>query len=201
MALLVLPQGPLFSEENPLVEVRSLNPRIRVEMKYTTPENFVGEPLYPADALCLLRREVAERLLRAQERLERDGFGLKIFDAYRPLAVQKKMWAKVPIEGYVANPAKGSNHNRGAAVDVTLVDREGRELPMPSKYDEFTDRAHRNYAGGTAEERSNRARLEKAMEAEGFSGLKTEWWHFDAPEAKNLPVLDLPFSEAAELRS
>ncbi len=119
---------------------------------------------------------------------------MKIFDAYRPLSVQKKMWAKFPLEGYVADPAKGSNHNRGAAVDVTLVDKNGEELPMPSPYDEFSERAHRDYAGGTDEERKNRKILEDAMQAEGFRGISTEWWHFDDADAKTYPILDLPFT-------
>lgn len=174
-----------------MVDVREADPRIRIDIKYATADNFMKEPMYPV-ARCLLLRDTAERLSRVQDALEPRGLYLKVFDAYRPLSVQKKMWAKVPIEGYVANPAKGSNHNRGAAVDVTLVDASGRELEMPSAYDEFTERAHRDYAGGTGEQRANRATLERAMEAEGFVGLRTEWWHFDAPGARKHPVLDLP---------
>lgn len=153
------------------------------------------EPLYPESARALLRPEVAGKLARVQDRLEKQGLGLKVFDAYRPLSVQKKMWARVPVEGYVANPVKGSNHNRGAAVDLTLVDAQGRELPMPSAYDEFTERAHRAYAGGTAQERRNRGILEEAMEAEGFKGLRSEWWHFDDVSAKQWPVLDESFEK------
>lgn len=170
-----------------------MNSHIRLDIRYATANNFVGETLYP-QARCLLRREVAVKLLRVQEKLEQQGLGLKIFDGYRPLSVQKKMWAKYPVEGYVANPAKGSNHNRGAAVDLTLVDKDGKELPMPSAYDEFSERSHRNYAGGTDEARKNRQRLEEAMAAEGFHGISTEWWHFDDLNAKSYPVLDLPFS-------
>ena len=153
-------------------------------------------PLYP-EPRCLLRPEVAAKLSRVQEALEKRGLGLKIFDGYRPLSVQKKMWAKFPVEGYVANPAKGSNHNRGAAVDLTLVDGGGRELPMPSAYDEFSERAHRDYAGGTPEERANRQTLQEAMVKEGFKGLSTEWWHFDDADAKSYPVLDLAFNSVA----
>ena len=108
------------------------------------------------------------------------------------------MWAKFPVEDYVANPAKGSNHNRGAAVDLTLVDTNGRELPMPSAYDEFSGRAHRDYRGGTAAELENRRILHEEMEKEGFHGLSTEWWHFDYVDAKKYPVLDLPFSSVGE---
>ena len=182
-----------YSEDNPLVDLQQIVPDIQVDIRYATPDNFMKETLYP-EARCLLRREVAVKLVRVQERLKTQDLSLKIFDAYRPLSVQKKMWAKFPLEGYVANPAKGSNHNRGAAVDVTLVDKERKELPMPSPYDEFSERAHRDYAGGTGEERRNRKTLEETMQAEGFRGISTEWWHFDDVDAKKYPVLDLPFA-------
>lgn len=178
-----------------MVDVQSLNPRIRIDIRYATADNFMKEKMYPA-ARCLLRREVAEKLSRVQESLEKRGLGLKIFDGYRPLSVQKKMWAKFPLDGYVANPANGSNHNRGAAVDLTLVDAEGKELPMPSAYDEFSERAHRDYAGGTEAERANRLILQEEMAKEGFVGLRTEWWHFDDAEAKSHPLLDFPLTEA-----
>ena len=186
-------QGFSYGGENPLTDVQKVNPKIRFELRYATPDNFTHETLYP-EARCLLLRPVAEKLSRVQASLEKKGLGLKIFDGYRPLSVQKKLWAKFPVEGFVANPAKGSNHNRGAAVDLTLVDSEGKELPMPSAYDEFSERAHRDYKGGASEELKNRQLLQEEMEKEGFHGLSTEWWHFDAQDAKNFPVLDLPFS-------
>ncbi len=182
-----------FAEDNPLIDLQKFVPGISVDIRYATPDNFMKETLYP-EARCLLRRESAEKVLRVQQKLEKQGLSLKIFDAYRPLSVQKKMWAKFPLEGYVANPAKGSNHNRGAAIDVTLVDKNGKELPMPSAYDEFSERAHFDYAGGTDEERRNRQTLREAMQSEGFVGISTEWWHFDDKDAKQYPVLDLPFS-------
>ena len=191
-ALVLPPQGVFYAEENPLVDLQIFIPSLRFDLRYATPDNFVGETLYP-EARCLLRRETAERLARVQAALEAKGLGLKIFDGYRPLSVQKKLWAKYPVEGFVANPAKGSNHNRGAAVDVTLVDAAGRELPMPSSYDEFSDRAHRDYKGGPPEALANRELLREAMEREGFKGLATEWWHFDDKDAKSHPVLDLSF--------
>ena len=189
----VLSQGVFYAEENPLIDLEKTIPGIRLDIRYATADNFVKEVLYP-EARCLLRKETAEKLLRVQEALAAKRLSLKIFDGYRPLSVQRKLWEKFPVEGFVANPAKGSNHNRGAAVDVTLTDSEGNELPMPSAYDEFTERAHRDYAGGTQEERDNRRTLEEAMEKEGFTGLKSEWWHFDDTDAKKYPVLDLPFS-------
>ena len=188
-----LPQGFLFGEDNPLVDIQKIEPKIRIDIRYATPDNFTHETLYP-EARCLLLREVAEKLSNVQKNLEKKGLGLKIFDGYRPLSVQKKMWAKFPVEGYVANPAKGSNHNRGAAVDLTIVDTAGNELPMPSAYDEFSERAHRDYNGGTPEQLKNRQLLQSEMENEGFHGLSTEWWHFDYKDAKKYPVLDLSFS-------
>ncbi len=176
-----------------MIDIQQVNPRIHIDVRYATADNFMKEALYP-EARCLLRREVAAKLSRVQERLEAQGLGLKLFDGYRPLSVQKKMWARFPIDGFIANPAKGSNHNRGAAVDLTLVDSSGQELPMPSAYDEFSERSHRDYAGGTPEETKNRKILRDTMEEEGFTGLTTEWWHFDAQDAKSFPLLDLPFS-------
>ena len=193
----MLSQGVFYAEENPLVDLKSFIPGLCFEIRYATPDNFVKETLYP-EARCLMRKEVAEKLKRVQEALRASGLSLKIFDGYRPLSVQKKMWAKFPVPGYVADPAKGSNHNRGAAVDLTLTDSQGKELPMPSAYDEFSERAHRDYAGGTEEERKNRQTLEDAMKKEGFIGITTEWWHFDDSEAKKYPVLDLPFSSVSE---
>jgi len=186
---------PGRAEDITLIDIQKQNPRILADIRYKTKDNFVGEPLYPADARVLLRKEAADALLRVQAELEKQGLGLKIYDGYRPLSVQKIMWAKYPVEGYVANPAKGSNHNRGMAVDLTLVDAQGKDLPMPSGYDEFSERAHRDYKGGSDEERKNRQTLEDAMQKEGFRGITTEWWHFDFQNAKDHPVLDLPFSE------
>ena len=187
----------MCAEEITLIDIQKQNPKIFTDVRYKTRENFVGEPLYPMDARVYLRKEAAEALFKVQASLEKEGLGLKIYDGYRPLSVQKKMWAKYPVEGYVANPAKGSNHNRGMAVDVTLVDAQGKELAMPSGYDEFSERAHRDFKGGSEEQRKNRKTLEDAMQKEGFHGISTEWWHFDFKNAKDFPVLDLPFSEVS----
>ncbi len=183
-----------YAGDSPLIDIQKVNPNIRIDIRYATENNFMKEKLYP-EVRCLVRKEIAEKLSRIQQRLEAQGLGLKIFDGYRPLSVQKKMWARVPVEGYVANPAKGSNHNRGMAVDVTLVDTHGKELTMPSAYDEFSLRSHRDYQGGTPEETRRRKLLEEEMTKEGFAGISTEWWHFDGPDAKKYPVLDLPFDK------
>ena len=180
--------------EVPLVEIKDLDSTIVLDIKYATADNFMKEILYP-DARAFLQPRVAERLVRVQERLRAQGLGLKVFDGYRPLSVQKKMFARFPQPGFVADPAKGSNHNRGAAVDVGLVDATGHELPMPSRYDEFSERSHIRYAGGTAEELKNRGILQDAMKAEGFKPLETEWWHFDDPDWQQYPILDIPIED------
>ncbi|MEI8345631.1 MAG: M15 family metallopeptidase [Candidatus Omnitrophota bacterium] len=186
--------GDCPGAQNPLIDVNKADPTIRVEVKYASADNFMKEILYP-EARCLLLRPTAERLVRVQARLKPMGYCLKVFDGYRPLSVQKKMWERFPLDGFVANPAKGSNHNRGAAVDLTLTDLQGAELEMPSVYDEFSERAHRDYAKASPTALAHRKILEDAMTAEGFRGLPSEWWHFDDPDAKKYPILDLPLSD------
>jgi len=174
-----------------LIDVTTIAPRLRLDIRYATAGNFTHQPLY-AHARCLLQEPVARRLADVAHELAARGLGLVVYDCYRPLSVQKKMWALVPDERYVSNPKKGSRHNRGAAVDVALVDQHGALLPMPSAYDEFTERAHRDYAGGSAHERVDREILEDVMLRHGFIGLATEWWHFDATEWQTFPISDEP---------
>ena len=176
-----------------LVDVLGLDSTFVLDVRYATPRNFTGRTLYPV-ARCLLRADAAERLVRVHERLRREGLRLRLFDCYRPLSIQRVLWELVPDERYVANPAQGSRHNRGAAVDLTLADASGRALPMPTEYDSFTERAHRDWTGGDPEHLANRSRLEAAMTAEGFEPLPTEWWHFDAPGWERHAVLDVPLS-------
>jgi zinc D-Ala-D-Ala dipeptidase len=194
MAALTVLGGCSQARHEPLVDVADVDSRIIVDIKYATPDNFMGRQLYPVNR-CLLRESVARRLVRVQDDLAERGYGLKVYDGYRPLSVQRLMWEVLPDERYVADPAKGSRHNRGAAVDVTLVDDSGRELPMPSAYDEFTERAHRTYDGGSVEARRNRDLLIEAMERQRFKVLETEWWHFDAPGWKRYPVMDVGLEE------
>ena len=151
----------------------------------------MGEVLYSAD-ICLLRRPVALKLIRVQHSLRKKGYGLKVWDAYRPLSVQKKMWKKVPVPGLVANPVYGSNHNRGAAVDVTLVDSLGRAVEMPTGYDDFSQRARSNYFNLPQCILQNRKLLQDAMKAGGFVPIRSEWWHFNDSEAKQYQILDIP---------
>jgi len=174
-----------------LVDVATVAPSIRQEIRYATANNFTKQVIYPA-ARCLLQPDAAARLQRVQAALQAKKLGLKVFDCYRPLSAQRRLWAIVPDERYVANPAKGSRHNRGAAVDLTLVDADGRELDLGTPYDDFTPRAHRDARDLPAAARANRRTLDEAMAAEGFVGLPTEWWHFDAPGWEKHPISDAP---------
>ncbi|MCM0754860.1 M15 family metallopeptidase [Desulfovibrio aminophilus] len=200
----LVPAAPAFSDAGEdlaragFVEPSTLDPSLVLDMRYAGTNNFSGQAVYPS-ARCFLRADVAKRLLAAQAELRKQGLGLKLFDCYRPFHVQERFWAIVPDERYVARPEKkdgvivqGSKHNRGAAVDVGLVDSKGRELPMPSGFDDFTEKAHRDYRGASAEALSNRAVLERAMSAQGFEPLPTEWWHFDGPGWQGYEMLDLP---------
>ena len=183
-------------KDDPLVDIKTLDPTFVIEMRYARADNFLKRTMYDR-AVALLRRPVAERLAKVQATLKPQGLRLKIWDAYRPHSVQVEMWKLVPNEDYVANPAKGSSHNRGAAVDLTLVDAAGHELDMGGPHDDFTARARPDSPDITPAARANRDRLKVAMEAHGFQQIKTEWWHFNAPEDKEYTVLDVPLSHFA----
>lgn len=172
-----------------LVNLRAVDPSIVIDNRYATTDNVTGMRLYPANEV-FLERSAAERLARVQARLRGQGRGLKVFDGYRPLAVQKALWKVKPDTRYVADPAKGSRHNRGSAVDVALVDAAGVELPMPSGYDEFSERSHLDFTDAPDDHVANRETLQKVMRAEGFLPMATEWWHFDAPGWRAFPVMD-----------
>lgn len=172
-----------------LVNLHSFDASFVIDNRYATTDNVARKRLYPDNAV-FLERSAAERLARVQASLRGQGLGLKVFDGYRPLAVQQALWKVKPDPRYVADPAKGSRHNRGSAVDVTLVDAEGRELPMPSGYDEFSERSHLAFADAASDLLANRETLQKAMRAEGFMPIATEWWHFDAPGWRAFPVMD-----------
>ncbi|HTL89683.1 MAG TPA: M15 family metallopeptidase [Leptolyngbya sp.] len=190
---------PIVSAQlNPtvLVDIRSINPRIALDIRYATANNFVKQQLYPS-ARCILRASVAQQLSQVQTQLETRGLGLKVYDCYRPLSVQRRLWQILPDPRYVADPAYGSRHNRGAAVDVTLVDRNGKELAMPTEFDDFTERAGRSYQNLSACILKNRQTLEDAMVKAGFIPLSTEWWHFDGKGWQNFSVRDVPFGAIA----
>jgi D-alanyl-D-alanine dipeptidase len=194
-ALAATPPAPDSGARTPdLVELRSLDSTIRYDIRYATTNNFMGVAFYDT-ALAFLQRPAAEAVARAHRRLRAEGFGLLIHDAYRPWYVTKMFWDATPdsLRHFVADPAQGSRHNRGAAVDLSLYDlRTGRAVPMPSGYDEFTERAHPDYGGGTAEQRHRRDRLRAALETEGFTVYQHEWWHYDFGGWERYPVLNLP---------
>ncbi len=191
---LILAFIPAHAGVPDLVDLQKEVPDLVLDIRYATTNNFMKQAVYPV-AKCYLRRTSAHKLTAVQKELKTKSLGLKIFDGYRPLSAQRKLWAIVPDERYVANPAKGSRHNRGAAVDVTLIDKKGKELVMPTPYDDFTEKAHRTYKDLPAEAIKNRQLLEDVMKKHGFTGLDTEWWHFDDVDWKNYEILDVDFDK------
>jgi D-alanyl-D-alanine dipeptidase len=178
-----------------LVELTSLDPTLRLDIRYATADNFLSNPVYD-EARAFLQRPAAEALVRAHRSLARTGHGLLIHDAYRPWWVTKLFWEATPLDKreFVADPAKGSRHNRGCAVDLTLYQlADGGAVEMPSLYDEMTERASPDYAGGAPEPRRLRDLLRSAMAKEGFTVYETEWWHFDYRSWRDYPILNVPF--------
>jgi D-alanyl-D-alanine dipeptidase len=161
-----------------LVRLHDVVPNLLTDVRYATTNNFTNRILYTSDTL-YARRAVVQQLLQAQRDAQSRGLQLKVFDAYRPLSIQRLMWSIVPDERYVADPAKGSRHNRGCALDLTLCDSTGAELDMGTGYDEFTDRAAATYTDLPENILANRRLLESIMNAAGFDVLPSEWWHFD----------------------
>jgi len=182
------------------VELKTINSNIVLDIRYATNNNFLNKPVYPSSR-CFTLRIVAQKLDSIQTELENKGLGLKIFDGYRPLSVQKMMWDILPDDKYVANPANGSRHNRGAAVDVTLVDKTGLELEMPTDFDDFTEKASQDYMNLSDEVIKNRAILKTIMVRYGFIPIKSEWWHYDLKNYIDYPVVDYSFEEIDELNN
>lgn len=181
------------SPSHPLADIQAIAPSIRLDMRYASANNFLRRQLYPA-AKCLLRPEFAQLLAKVQADLEKQGLGLMVWDCYRPLSIQKALWEIKPDPSYVADPSRGSNHNRAAAVDLTLVDKYGTPLEMPTEFDDFSPRAHPpEHPGASSEAIANSKRLRDAMTA-SFTPNSTEWWHFDGANARNYDVLDLPLN-------
>lgn len=178
-----------------LVEVGTAAEGMVIELRYTTADNFFKTAFYPKNARALLRPETAAKLRKAQAELKAEGLALKIWDAYRPLSVQRAMWQTLPDARYVADPAKGGRHNRGAAVDVPLVDSHGVELIMPTAHDDFSEKAgaYFNLVSPTAFK--NRARLQAVMVKHGFALFESEWWHFDDTDWERYTALDVPFEK------
>jgi len=179
-----------------LVDLERLIPDLDLDLRYATTDNFTNHAVYPVERAFLV--EPAARALAAvQADLRKDGYGLRVFDAYRPLAVQRKFWSLLPDPNYVADPKTGSRHNRGASVDVTLIDAHGNECEMPTAFDDFSEKAGAFQPVAGVPARMNRQRLQRAMTRHGFKILKSEWWHFDFGEWKQHPLLDLDLDELA----
>lgn len=184
-----------------MIELIKLEPTIKLDIKYATEDNFVRRQVYP-EARAFLQPLAADGVFRVHRLLGEQGLGLVIYDGYRPWSVTKLFWETVNLEEriFVADPARGSNHNRGCAVDLGICDRKtGVAVPMPSEFDEFTERASPDYTGGTPAERRNRDLLRILMEAHGFTVNRNEWWHFDLVGWERYPIYDLAFSEVCNV--
>jgi D-alanyl-D-alanine dipeptidase len=179
--------------EKQLVDLSALD--VRLDIRYATPDNFMKTTLYPV-AKAYLRAPAARALSEVKTELATYGLGIKVFDAYRPYRVTVAMWEPIKNPDYVADPAKGSRHNRGAAVDLTLVDLyTGEELPMPTPYDDFTPRAAHAFMDLPEDALKNRALLRDVMTRHGFEPLASEWWHYDFRGWEKFELLDLPFEQ------
>ncbi len=184
----------LAAAPEPLVEATGVVPELVVDLRYATADNFMKLKVYPDSAKCLLLSSAAKKLQAAANSLKAKGYRLKVWDCYRPLSVQFELWKVFPKPGYVADPnKKGSLHNRGAAVDLTLVTLDGADVEMPTPYDNFTKAAHHKDATGTPAAMLHRHILLEAMEGAGFKRNPMEWWHYELPAAISLPVRDEPF--------
>lgn len=184
-----------------MIELKSAIPNLVYDLRYSTEDNFVKQPLYPrSTSVTFLRLPAANALTNVQKELAEKGIGLKIFDAYRPYSVTVKFWELIKDERYVANPAKGSGHNRGLAIDLTIVDlKTGKELDMGTGFDNFTDTAHHTFTALPQSVLQNRKILKEVMLKHGFKLFETEWWHYSWPNDRNYEVLDLSFEKLSKL--
>src|SRR4051794_6094144 len=184
-----------------LVELTKLDPTIKLEIRYASTNNFLSTPMY-TEARAFLQRDAAEAVVRANKKLHELGYGLLIHDGYRPWYVTKMFWDATPDDKhiFVANPADGSKHNRGCAVDLSMYDlKTGKAVSMPSGYDEMSPRAFSDYAEGTPEQNKHRAILKKEMEGEGFTVNPKEWWHFDYKDWKSYRLGNVDFQNIKDL--
>lgn len=194
LAFFANPSVSILSAQTPnpdadWVDLLTVAPDVVLDIRYATTNNFMAEKVYDCGE-CYLRKEVSDAISWVHKRLKAQGYGgLKMFDCYRPHSAQWKLWKKVPNPQYVADPRKGSMHNRGSAVDLTVVDKNGKELDMGTGYDVFDKKAYIDYTGHPANINSNRKVLQDAMIAEGFRTTRTEWWHFSYTK-KSYPISD-----------
>lgn len=193
LSFLVLAVMSMTFETEPrdtvLVRIHDVVPDLLTDVRYATADNFTKRVLYTSDTL-YARRAMAEKLAVAQQVARAQGLQLKVYDAYRPLSIQRLMWSFVPDERYVADPAKGSRHNRGCAVDLTLCDSTGAELDMGTGYDEFTERAAATFTDLPEHVLANRRLLDRIMNDAGFDVLPSEWWHYDLRGWESFAILN-----------
>ena len=178
-----------------LIELSTLDTSIKLDIRYATKNNFLGRAVY-SQAKAYLQKPVAEALVRVNKEVKKDGYGLLVFDGYRPWSVTKLFWDEIELSKrqFVADPKTGSIHNRGCAVDLSLYDlKTKKEIEMPSTYDEFTERAYPTYSGATENERKNRDYLISVMKTQDFTVHPKEWWHFDYKDCDKYEILDISF--------
>jgi D-alanyl-D-alanine dipeptidase len=194
------PRDPNATRQADLVELVTLDPTIKLDIRYAGTNNFLGKVVYP-EARAFLQRPAAEALLAAHRELARHGYGLLIHDGYRPWTITKLFWDMTSGEmrEFVADPKTGSKHNRGCAVDLTMYDlATGQVVQMPGEYDEPSKRSYPDYSGGPPEARGRRDLLRAAMERQGFTVEPNEWWHFNYKDWPSYPILDISFQQAAK---
>ena len=183
------------AQEKLLVELKSIVPNIRYELRYATKNNFTGKRIYPANTdQTYMISEAAEALKNISQVLSKSNLGIVVWDAYRPFNATVKFWNLIHDERYVANPAKGSGHNRGIAIDMSLYDlSNGKLVEMPTGFDNFSDTAHHDFMSLDNEKIKNRLFLKNLMEQYGFQSFQTEWWHYSWPNNKGYEILNIPF--------
>ncbi len=198
---LVLQKTINVNTNKSMIDIKKYIPTIILDLRYATTNNFMKTKLYPTIKTTYLRKPAAEALKKVQTELNKQGLGLKIFDAYRPYSVTEKMWEPVKDDRYAADPKNGSGHNRGVAIDLTIINlKTKKELDMGTGFDNFSDTAHTDFINLPATVLQNRLLLKTTMEKYGFRVLDTEWWHFYLPNAKEYELLDVPFKKLKKLR-
>jgi zinc D-Ala-D-Ala dipeptidase len=187
------------NEKNKLVDIKKVIPLVILDLKYASNDNFTKINLYNTATTTYLLTDAATALQKVATALQKQGLNLKIWDAYRPYAATQLMWELIKDERYVANPKNGSNHNRGLAIDLTIVNSQGEALPMGTDFDNFTDTAHHSFTNLPQNIVANRKLLKETMEAAGFKALETEWWHYSFITTENYAVIDLSFKKLLKL--
>ena len=195
LVLFLLSCTASWSQEDQLIELKEIIPYLRYDLKYASNQNFTGKRVYPKNTQSTyLVKEAAQSLKNIAKELEAKNLGLLIWDAYRPYRATVKFWKMIHDERYVANPAKGSGHNRGIAVDLTLYEiSTGELLEMPTGFDNFSDTAHHDFMMLDEKKIMNRQLLKNTMEKHGFKSLETEWWHYAWPNDRNYPIMYISF--------